>query len=690
MVKNMTRTIILTLFIYICTCITAQNANPQNLLSDSIQTDWQNLFVQLSSTDELESDSWQEAFDVLSELEQHPININTATREELEAIPFLNDQQIEDIQAYIYQYGGMQTLSELAMIESLDRPHILLLHYFTYAAIDEKKSFPSLKNITQYGQHQLTLDGNIPFYRRSGDNNGYLGYPYRHTLRYDFHYSDFIKIGLLGAQDAGEPFFANNNRYGYDHYSFYAVIRKMGRIKSLALGRYKLRTGMGLVLNNDFGFGKTMMLSSLSRNGSIIRAYTSRSSAKYLQGAATTIELTKNIDLTAFYSYRKIDATLNKSNGSITTIRTDGYHRTELEMEKKHNASQQVYGGNIGWTHKRFHTGITALTTYFDRQLSPNTSQKYRYYYPTGNHFWNASIDYCYRSRKLTVSGETATGDTHAVATVNMVTLQPNSQLMLTALYRFYSYRFTSLLGESFAEGGQVQNEQGAYLGINWKPFRQIQVIAYTDYAYFPWMKYQISNSSHSWDNYIAVTYNHLPFTIGGSYRLKTRLKDNAQKTSLIDDRTHRARLFLSWQKKQFSLKTQGDYAVNNYKTVSRGWMVSQFATCQIPVHLQLSGRQWSPLLQTSAQIAYFHTDDYQSRLYAYERGLLYSFSFPASYGEGIRYSLHVRAALSTSLLVVAKIGTTDYFDRDHISSGRQQINSSSKTDLELQVRWKF
>ena len=38
----------------------------------------------------------------------------------------------------------------------------------------------------------------------------------------------------------------------------------------------------------------------------------------------------------------------------------------------------------------------------------------------------------------------------------------------------------------------------------------------------------------------------------------------------------------------------------------------------------------------------------------------------------------------------MARLAVTDYFDRDHISSGLQQINRSSMSDLELQLRWKF
>jgi hypothetical protein len=260
-----------------------------------------------------------------------------------------------------------------------------------------------------------------------------------------------------------------------------------------------------------------------------------------------------------------------------------------------------------------------------------------------------------------------------------MAMFQPSGDLRLTLLHRFYSYRYTALLAESFNEGGYIQNEHGAYLGIWWKPIRHLLLQAYSDYAYFPWMRYQVSNASHAWDNYLSAAYSLSDATIGASYRLKIRQKDNEDKTALIDDRTQRARLFLNYSHGPLSMKTQLDGAWNRYKTTSRGWMVSQMITYR-----------WRERMQVTGTIGYFHTTDYSSRIYTYERGLLYSLSFPANYGEGIRYSLFINAAITPSLLVVAKLSTTDYFDRDHISSSYQQIDHSSKTDLELQLRWKF
>ena len=87
-----------------------------------------------------------------------------------------------------------------------------------------------------------------------------------------------------------------------------------------------------------------------------------------------------------------------------------------------------------------------------------------------------------------------------------------------------------------------------------------------------------------------------------------------------------------------------------------------------------------------AANIGYFDTDDYDSRIYAYEPAMRYAFSFPTYYGQGIRYSFMARYHLTKSMMLAAKMGVTDYFDRTTIGSGLQQIKASSKADIELQL----
>ena len=640
---------------------------------------WEECFEQFYAESEINESDKEEIFALLSELAEHPLDLNTATREDLERVPFLNAQQIEDIQAYVYQYHGMRTLGELSMIESLDFQRRQLLSYFVYLSpVSDNKPFPSLKEILSKGHHTLLFTFKAPFYQRKGDINGYLGYPYKHSFRYNFHYNDYFQIGLIGAQDAGEPFFSNKNKFGYDHYSFYIQLRKLGRIKNLVLGRYKLSFGQGLVINNTLSFGKYAALSTLGRQTNGIRVYSSRSSINYLQGAAATIELAHNLDLTTFLSYRTIDATLT-SNGDIKTILNTGYHRTAKEMERKDNASQFTTGGNLNWRCGRLTLGLTALFTHFDKALSPNTELYYRRYAPSGNDFWNVGINYSYMRKRWSLAGETATCNGGTLATINNISVQVKSNLSLLAMQRYYRHDYTGLFARSFAEGGKIQNENGLLLGTNWEIKHGLSLVAYTDYSYFSHPRFGSHTASHTWDNVLNLYYTHKVWSLCVGYKLKLREKDDFNKTALINEITQRGRLTLNYKAKTWVSKTQFDISACHNFSNSIGYMASENVT-------------WVPnsWLQLTALLGYFHTDDFSSRIYIYERRPLYSFSFPSFYGIGLHYALFARAELSPNLALILQSSTTSYFDRDKISSGLQQINGSTKSDLELQMRWKF
>ena len=71
--------------------------------------EWEKYYDQLGDIEDAESESWGNTYDELCELAAHPINLSTATREELETLPFLNDQQIQEIIEYTYKYGGMKS-----------------------------------------------------------------------------------------------------------------------------------------------------------------------------------------------------------------------------------------------------------------------------------------------------------------------------------------------------------------------------------------------------------------------------------------------------------------------------------------------------------------------------------------------------------------------------------------------------
>ena len=437
---------------------------------------WEEYLREVMTAEDAESSAWEEVYDQLCELSLHPFDINTATRSQLEDLPFLSAQQIEEIVEYLYRYGPMKSKGELLMIRSLDEPSRQLLSSVCYVGEPARPAFPSVKEIARYGHHELMATARVPFEEKNED---YLGSSLRHWMRYQFNYGSYVKLGLLGANDAGEPFFANRNRWGYDYYAFYLQLQGLGRLESLCLGHYRVTMGMGLVMNSQSGFGKVAMLQSLGRSQTTLRAHSSRTD-NYLQGAAATLRLTDHLLFTGFFSYRSQDATLNR-NGTAATILSSSYHRTQGEMDKKHNLEALKTGGSLIYTYRGLHVDLNTLYAHLSRRLQPNTALLYRQHYPQGRDFFNTSLSYGYASRRLSLNGETAIDKSGHLATINSFSLLLGDAWSLMALQRFYSFRYVSLDAQSYCSGGRTQNESGIYLGLTWKPSPHLELMAYTD-----------------------------------------------------------------------------------------------------------------------------------------------------------------------------------------------------------------
>lgn len=639
---------------------------------------WENEYQQYMNMDDIESSTWEETSELLSELEQHPLNLNAITREQLERLPFLTDQEIEDICAYVYRYAPLKSMGELAMMASLDANKRRLLQCFVYLGEVEQQDSVGIKHKV-YDHHEVIFTAKIPFYQREGDKGDYLGECCRHQFRYRYQHGKHLRLGLVGAQDAGEPFLKNKNKMGYDFYSYYLMVNEWKRVKSAIVGKYRMSMGMGLVINNDFMLGKTTALASMGRQRQVLQPHSSTSPDHYLQGIAATLRLSPQWTFTPFFSYRLLDGTVNKDSLTISSIVTGGYHRTVGEMAKKDNTGQTTAGSQLVYKQGTFHVGLGAVYTHVSRSLNPNRNVIYRYYYPRGKDFMNIGTDYGWRSGRFALSGETAIDRKGALATMNTVSYRLMPELNMLVVQRFYGMKYEALHAQSFSEGGRVQNESGIYLGMEWKPSHQLVVSAYGDWAYFPWARYQVSRSSKAQDYQATMTYHWHDWSFSLRYRLRLKEKDNEEKTALMVQQEQRARLLATYHGTKLSSRTQIDLVSIGKQTASWGWSISQ-----------QMGYQLSKNTELHAGAAYFHTDDYSSRLYLYERGMLYQFSNPVCYGHGIRYSLMFKAQLSHRLLVNIKAGVTDYFDRSSISSGLQQINHSSQTDLDLQVKWRL
>ena len=663
----------------------------ENLYSQSINSWYTDLDKWLADVVDEEDISLENLYEQLSEIHENPLNINTLTKEQLESLIFLSDAQIESILAYVYIYGPMKTLSELQLVENMDFDTRKLLNNFVYAGeVSVKGDLPRWKNIWKYGKHELITRVDVPFYRKAGykeysdsilnlyPNRQYLGNPYYHSVRYGFRYGNKVYFGLVAEKDAGEPFFAKGTN-GYDYYSFYLMLKDIGRLKAFVAGNYRLRFGQGLVMNTDFSLGKATMLSSLGWGGNGIKKHSSTSESNAFQGMAATYQLWK-MECTAFFSYRKQDANLNKE-GFITTLKTDGMHRTPLEYSKKNNITNTLCGSNLAYHSGGYHFGLTAVYNVFNHMLKPG-EQYYKRYYPRGSNFFTAGVDYAYFKHNLALSGETGMSKNGGLATLNSIQYQLSEDYKITLLQRYYSHNYWALYGNSFSENSNLQNESGVYLGLEAKPWEKWKLTGYVDFCYFPWVKYQVSNSSYAGEFFIKGVYSlNKRFITMVNYRCKVKEKDYmaADKHKYLASHVHhRLRYQQDYSPSgSFLLGTIIDYNRLQFMEKSgNGYMITQRVS-------------WMPLLlpiSLNASICYFNTDSYENRIGIYEHGLLYTFSFPSFYYHGIHGAATLHWVINKWLTTRVKISGTNYFNRPTIGSNTELINSSHREDVSIQL----
>ncbi len=646
---------------------------------------WDDLMQQLATEEQIEQPGWEEYLEELEELYAHPININRATKEDLERLQLLTPAQVEAILTYIYRHrDGLKTMGELQLIRELDYVTRQYLRLFFYAGSPEEHTYPlKWKERLKQGKHDILSRLDIPLYRRDGfrsysdeellknPNKIYLGNALYHSLRYQFTAGKLFSAGFSGEKDGGEPF-GNRGNWSYDALHAHLYLRPQGFVKALAVGDYRLNFGEGLVVHNGFRMGKSVRRTGVRG----IRPYNGHNEYNYLRGGAITLGV-KEVSLSAFYSHRKLDATLN-DDGSMKTIRTNGYHRTLNELEMKHNVTAQTLGGNLEWRHRQFRLGTTGFYLKFDRPLVPG-GDLYRHYYPQGKEFGVLGTNYEYGGYRFHFSGETAySTERSGWATLNRVSYRFDQNWRLSAVQRFYSCRYHSFYASAFGEESEAQNESGVCVSLEARPKSWLEADAYVDWFHSPWPRYGMNHGSSGVEGQIRLRYTpDKRSALTGRYRVKSKERFNVREVS------HRLQTgyIIRCADEKVELRTLALLHVlnNAEKGTSNGYGLVQTAQY----------RSSKDRLRTAITLGYFHTRDYSSRLYFYEPGLLHSFSYPAYYGQGLRAAVTARWCHKYGTLVL-KYGFTHFFDRREQGSGLQRIDSSSKSDIAFQLRLRF
>ncbi|MCH5175066.1 MAG: helix-hairpin-helix domain-containing protein [Prevotellaceae bacterium] len=640
----------------------------------------------------------------LYEIHCNPLDINTLRKDDLEELPFLSEEQIEDIMKYLEKYRPVKSLGELLFISSLGKGTRDILRLFVEVqektANAEYRDNTNFINLLKNGQNEAVWRSDIPFYKKAGyeeypadvleksPNKVYRGDRLYHSLRYSFSSMNHLLAGVNMEKDAGER--------GVDYVSGYVMLKDMGIVKRAVIGNYRLNFGKGLAVNSSAMFGKTMMLSSQTRMGVGITQHSSTMESGYFTGGAATVKF-GNVEISAFGSYRRNDGTYNNDSTGMSSLKTDGLHRTQLEHSKKGNLGTTDFGGNIQWEYRGIQLSATAIATHLSVPLLPMHNTKgtlYRYYNAHGQDFFVGSIAYAYRYKSISFSGETAVSNCEeqsGTATLNTLQWRVDGHNTLSLIGRYYGAKFVSLNGKAFGDNSSVQNEEGVFLGWMSRSIKNTTIEAYIDAMYFPWFKSQVSSSSHGFEGMMQATYypnNQWNALI--RYRIKSKQKDF---TYTYDDNDHTVLQY----KTNHNLKMQLNYNISSRLTLRTSAIgtISAFSITPAEYGFAISENiRWqnpNTKLRIDLGLTYFNTDSYDAQIYNYEPSLLYTFSSTSYYYHGIRTTLLASIPIvKQSLFVNTKVGFTRYFNRNTIGSGLELINANHKEDLQIQVRWKF
>lgn len=642
---------------------------------------------------------------LISELEEihlNPMNLNDVTEEDLQKLPFLTENQIRDIIFYRSKNELFMSLGELMLIKSLDydtRQRIRLFCDVSDLENYSNKNY-SLVDLLKYSRHEIMGRTDIPFYTKDGYRNKpdslimkspnkiYRGNSNYNSLRYAMSSRNQLYAGFQFEKDAGEK--------PFDYLAFYIQYKKnRGLLRNLILGDYRVAFAQGLVINSNMNFGKLSVLGNQNYTNRGFTKHSSISELNHFRGAAITTKFFNKIDLNLFFSYMNLDGTMRSDSLGISSLVNSGLHRTLLERSKKGNISELACGGNVQLLLPGWQLGLTAMHSHLSIPLLPTSNSPstiYKRYYPKGSDFTNYSINYGFVKEKIRMVGETASTIDGGIATINNLQYNIGNLTNISLIQRYYSKDYTSLHANSFGENTSVQNENGICLALTTAPLQKVKLMMYADYVYFPFLRYQVSESSYAFDIYGRINYD---FSTKSSwqfnYRLKSKQKDcklaegkgeELDKTKLYFFTNQSIRLQNTFDmSSHFSLKstTSLNIIFNPNSGNSYGYGFGEIL-------------RWKDISNRKVELAlaYFNTDNYDARIYLYEPTLLYSLGMTNYAYHGIRASLHMSLPLFKQLTFSCKLATTKYFNRKTIGSALELIDNSHKEDLQLQIRYKF
>lgn len=648
--------------------------------------------------------NYEDLYESLLLLYTSPLNLNTATVDDLAGLYILAPNQVKNLVDYRAANGQLISIYELQAIPGFDLVSIRKL--LPFVSVEEKKSdtrsilqrIVEEKNKFLLIRTERTIEESEGYRRNETDSTAGLSPKYsgdRNKVysRFRASKSKDFSIGFTMEKDAGEQvsFDKTHKRYGPDFLSYHVILENQGNWKSIAFGDYQIQLGQGLLFGAGFNPGKgSETITTIRRTSTGIRPYSSVLESGFFRGGAVTYTL-GHFDLTGFYSHQFVDAniqndtTVSESDEFISSIQATGFHRTEAELINKDQVREQVGGGNITYhtANRNGSVGLSIVNTRYNVPLTKRPTS-YNQFEFGGKQNYAGSLFSNFLWQNLNFFGEVAISKSGGTGAIGGLIASLSNRIAISLVLRNYQRDFHSFYGNSFGESSRNINEKGIYWGLKFSPLRKLFFTAYYDRFKFPWLRFRAEAPSKGYEYLVRLNFRPVSnLSLYGQIRQESKERNS--------NRDNNLQLLSFGTKRNYLLNL--DYQPNDIISIKSRLQWSEFSfegkrTDGFAIIQDFNFKIGK--IKIGTRFALFDVDDFENRQFAYEKDVLYAFSIPAYSGVGIRNYLLFQYRLSNKLTFWARFSRTTRNDLDRIGSGLDEINGNHKTDLKLQVRYKL
>lgn len=644
--------------------------------------------------------NYEELYEVLLLYLTSPISINKASKNEIESLYILNQKQLYALFDYMEKHGPLISRYELQAVPGLDLRTIRrLVPFLRFDEPSPREAFRGLPrriwtepNNYLLLRYERVLEKRRGFHQSTNDpSSGYLGNADKLYARFRTSHTRDFSLGFTIEKDAGEILSLNSDQVGFDFTSYHLQIVNKGKLKNLIVGDFQLQYGQSLVFGAGFNIGKGAETITTTRRINLGGLpYTSVTETNFFRGALSTLQLSKRITGTVFYSSLDQDARIiNDSTAMNSTfmrsIQTTGLHRTPSEREARNSFTEKNYGANFQYTAKGLEAGMNMLRTNYSVPLvrDDGIENSNRF---SGSNNTVMSIYAQYRKFNYVIFSEVARSSTGIGSLIGLTgNLSKNSEISFVA--RKYGNGFHSFYGSGFGESARNSGEQGIYFGLKHSFDQRLFLTVYFDGFKFTDIRSNISRPSFGYEYLSRLTFTPNKRTLCYAQFRQQSKADNITAADLngnirrADDQVRSNYLInLDYDiAESVSIKSrvQGSFQTFNNE-FSQGFALVQ--------DLNFSYRRW----QFSGRVALFDTENFDNRQYIYERDVLYAFSIPALSGRGLRSYLVVKCKVNRNLDFWFKYARSSFSDRKTVGSGLEEIDDNKRTIIRVQSRIKF